>query len=217
MYQAFVEKCGVVPFNSFICQDRLNLLLFSQLCFSHYSEMFKDHTLGIQSIFHQTNSYIDTTIKKKWDQLAKKATQPPFIRKDGLIGQITIGNKQQPLCIPRSLAITILGHTNKCPHGAMCLVEEVEHHNLPLGIVVNRCIAIPKSRAVPIILVNTSKFNEWVRQPLLAAELYGMDYKQIKKIWQQWIGKGVKLKSGSNMYFPNQLASILMRWRLVLN
>ena len=94
-----------------------------------------------------------------------------FFRNDGLIGQVTIGNRQQHICIPRNSTITTLGCTNKLPPRTTCLVEQVEHHNLPLGIVVNWYMAIPKARAIPVMISNTNKYNLWVRQPLLAAEI----------------------------------------------
>ena len=64
------------------------------------------------------------------------------------------------------------GHTTKVHPKAVCLVEQAEHHNLPQGIVVIRCVATVKSRSVPVILINTNKQNVWLRQPLLATELY---------------------------------------------
>ena len=104
--------------------------------------------------------------------MTKKKARPSFIRKDGLIGQVTVGTKQQPICIPRSSTITIPGCTNKLPPRITCLVEPAEHHNLPLGIMINRCVAIPKARPIPVILINTNRYNVWIRQPLLAAELF---------------------------------------------
>ena len=76
------------------------------------------------------------------NQLAKKV-QPYFIMKDGLIGQVTIDTQLQPICIPSNSTIAILDHTNKLPPRITCLVEQAEHHNLPLGIVINQSIAIP--------------------------------------------------------------------------
>ena len=71
----------------------------------------------------------------------------------------------------------------------------MDHHNLPLSIVVNRCIAIPKSRAIPIILVNTNVFNVWVWQSLLTAELHDADYDQIKhKAKIDWEGDKMKMR-----------------------
>ena len=51
-------------------------------------------------------------------------------------------------------------------------MEQVEHHNLLLAIVDNWCMAIPKARTISIIIINTNKYNVWVRHPLLAAKLY---------------------------------------------
>ena len=72
------------------------------------------------------------------------------------------------------------GHTTKVHPKAVCLVEQAEHHNLPQGIVVNRCVATVKSRSVAVILINTTKQNVWLRQPLLATELYTAEYHPIE-------------------------------------
>ena len=76
--------------------------------------------------------------------------------------------------------ITVLGHTTKVHPKAVCLVEQAEHHNLPQGIVVNRCVATVKSRSVLVILINTTKQNVWLWQPLLAAELYTVEYHPVE-------------------------------------
>ena len=62
--------------------------------------------------------------------------------------------------------------TNKIPPKITCLVKQAQHHNLPLGIVINRCVATTKARSVPVILINTTKQNVWIWQPLLATELF---------------------------------------------
>ena len=106
-YQAFVEKYGLDVFKSFTCPKGGNPLLFSQLCLFHYAETLEDHTMGVQSICH--HSGIDNNWKLT--HLAKIKAQPPFNRKNGFKGQVTVGNKKEPICIPRSLAITTLAHT----------------------------------------------------------------------------------------------------------
>ena len=108
-----------------------------------------------------------------------KKDQLNFRRKDGARGQVTIGSKQNPVCVSSNLAITVLGWTNKISPKITCLVEQAQHHNLPPGIVINRCVATTKARSVPVILVNTNRLNVWIQQPLLAAELFSAD--QIEK------------------------------------
>ena len=76
--------------------------------------------------------------------------------------------------------ITVPGHTTKVHPKAVCLVEQAEHHNLPQGIVVNRCVDTVKSRSMPVILINTTKQNVWLLQPLLAAELYTAEYHPVE-------------------------------------
>ena len=74
----------------------------------------------------------------------------------------------------------MLGWTNKISPKITCIVEQAQHHNLPPGIVINRCVATTKARSVPVILVNTNRQNVWIQQPLSAAELFSAD--QIKEI-----------------------------------
>ena len=95
-----------------------------------------------------------TCLKKKTDYVLKG--------RNGAIGQVTIGSKQDPVCIPDNSALTVLGQTNKNPSKLTCLVEQAQHHNLCPGIVINRCLATTKARSVPVILVNTSRQNVWI-------------------------------------------------------
>ena len=98
-----------------------------------------------------------------------------FRRNNGAIGQITIGSKQNPVCVPGNSAITVLGQTSKISPRITCLVEQAQHHNLPPGIVINSCVATTKARSMPVILVSTNRQNVWIWQPLLAAELFSTD------------------------------------------
>ena len=91
----------------------------------------------------------------KTDDLSKNKTVLNFRRKDGAIGQVTIGSKQNPVCVPSNSVITVPGQTNKISPKITCLVEQAQHHNLPPGIVINMCVATTKARIVPVILVNT--------------------------------------------------------------
>ena len=109
-----------------------------------------------------------------------KTGQQNFKEKKGAIGQVTFGSNKSHVCVPRNSIITVLGQTNKTPLQITCLVEQAEHHNLSLGIVINRCVATTKARSVPVILINTSKQNVWIWQPFFGTELFTMD--QIDKI-----------------------------------
>ena len=72
------------------------------------------------------------------------------------------------------------GHTNKLPPRITCLVEQAEHHNLLLGTVTNQCMAIPKARTMPVIIINTNRYNGWVRHPLSAAEINNTECNEIE-------------------------------------
>ena len=64
-----------------------------------------------------------------------------------------LDQRKKPVCITRKF-ITVLGYTSKIPSIITFLVEQAEYHNLPLSIILNRCVATVKARAVPIILLN---------------------------------------------------------------
>ena len=72
--------------------------------------------------------------------------QQNFRGKDEAKGQITICSKQNPVCVPNNLAITMSGQTNNIPSKITCLVEQAQHHNLPLGTVINKCVATTRAR-----------------------------------------------------------------------
>ena len=134
-----------------VWQELIHSYFLSSVC----TTMLRSQKGVIMECSLFTTRQIKDDISLKLAHLAKKF-QPPFIRKDGLIGQVTIGTKQQSICIPGNSTITILGCTNKLPPKVTCLVEKAEHHNLLLGIVINWCIAIPKARTIPIIIINTN-------------------------------------------------------------
>ena len=48
-YNAFVEKYGASGFDSFVCLEGVNPLLFSQLCVYHHSNTNKSSVLGVSS------------------------------------------------------------------------------------------------------------------------------------------------------------------------
>ena len=70
-YQVFVGKYAGEIFNCFEFLGEVNPLLFSQLCLYYYAEIFKEHNLGVHSIYHQTSSGIQSTSSKS-AHLAKK-------------------------------------------------------------------------------------------------------------------------------------------------
>ena len=73
-------------------------------------------------------------------------------------------------------------------------MEQAEHHNLPLGIVINWCMAMLKARTIPVIIINPNKYNVWFRQTLLTAELYDVEYNEIEyRPTMDWEGENIKI------------------------
>ena len=91
------------------------------------------------------------------------------------MGKVIVGGKQEALCILGNSTITVPGTTKRSLHGVTCLVEHASNSNVPFGIVVNRCLAHPKVKSVPVILVDTNSENISIRQSLLAAGLFEVE------------------------------------------
>ena len=113
-YKVFTEKYGEEKFNSSECPVRVNPLLFSQLCLYHNAEISDDHDYRVQSICLFVSQFVIRQIRTlnlppaNWITWLKKV-QTSFIRKDGSIGQVTVGTKQEPFCISSNSSITFLG------------------------------------------------------------------------------------------------------------
>ena len=69
-YDMFVQKYGTMGFDSFICPEGINPLLFSQLCIFHHSNIRKKNTLGATSEVMSQN--IQSNRSPKTDDLSKK-------------------------------------------------------------------------------------------------------------------------------------------------
>ena len=71
-YDVFIKKYGTTGFDSFICPEGVNPLLFSQLCIYHHSNVWKNNTLGSTSEVMSQN--IEISKSPKTDGLSKKKT-----------------------------------------------------------------------------------------------------------------------------------------------
>ena len=95
--------------------------------------------------------------------------------KDELVSTAMIGTDHQPICVPGNATITIPGKISKINNKSSYMLETAAHANLPSGIVVNCSYDTPKSDRMSVILVNITSRNIWIRQPLLAADIYEVE------------------------------------------
>ena len=102
----FIQKYRTIGFDSFKCPERVDPLLFSQLCVFHFSDVQKNQTLGTTSrVMSQQITHIKSP---KTDDLSKKKTKR-ILRENGAIGQVNIGLKKNPVCVPSNSVITVPG------------------------------------------------------------------------------------------------------------
>ena len=53
-------------------------------------------------------------------------------------------------------------------------------------------MAIPKARTIPMIIINTNRYNVWVRQPLLAAKLFDVECNETEyRATMDWEGNNI--------------------------
>ena len=71
-YNVFVQKYGTTGFDSFMCPEGVNPLLFSQLCIFYYSKIWKNNILGATSEVMSQN--IENSKSPKTDDLSKTKT-----------------------------------------------------------------------------------------------------------------------------------------------
>ena len=88
------------------------------------------------------------------------------------VGTVQICMDKEPICIPGNAMLTLPGNTSRIEKGQSYIVEQAVYHNLPNSLMVNSLCETPKARRVPVILINTTDQNIWVRQPLLDTELF---------------------------------------------
>ena len=69
-YDMFIKKYGTTGFDSFICPEGVNPLLFSQLNIYHHSNVWKTNTLGATSEVMSQNIRVSKPLKI--DDLSKK-------------------------------------------------------------------------------------------------------------------------------------------------
>ena len=184
--EEFVKQHSISAIQSFTKPAKVHPLVFAQFCVYYYAELEKLKMASDQSNTSPSNlstagvsaGLADPATKSKTPQNFsnfKKKSKETYL--EGFMGTVTVGDKHRPLCIPANSSLTVQGHTSKLPYHAQCMAEQAECSNLPLGLVINCTLVKPsKSRLIPMILINTNSYNVWIRQPLLAAELYDVDY-----------------------------------------
>ena len=120
-----------------------------------------------------TEEYVcSERVEVKSKEMFTKSRKKSPLNGEGLMGKVKVGQNYQPVCIPGNSPLTVNGITTKMPYKATCLVQQAEHSNLPIGVIVHNCYVKPNKNNVPVILINTNSYNVWIHQPLLAAELY---------------------------------------------
>ena len=88
-YNMFVEQYGASGFDSFVCPEGVNPLLFSQLCVFHHSNTDNNNELGVSS--NPVSQQTEQISSPKSDDLYIKKDQQNFDDVSRHIGQVMVG------------------------------------------------------------------------------------------------------------------------------
>ena len=189
--EEFVRLHSVQPLVNFDRPLSVHPLVFAELCMYYHAKVMEtqecDKQQGSQnfrgvsaetssnSATLQNNSVFEQSVSelKKNVQKTSREGKNKGLDESGFLGQVMVGSRHQPICIPANSSKVLVGRADKTAVSKDCLMEVAMCSNLPSGVVVNRDYVHPgRSKQVPVILMNTNGYNVWIRQPLLAAELY---------------------------------------------
>ena len=92
---------------------------------------------------------------------------------DGPVDTVQIGMDKEPICVPGNAMLTVPGNTSRIEKGSIIYsgASSAPQFTTWHQWWIAACVT-PKVRRVPVILINTTDQNIWVRQPLLATELF---------------------------------------------
>ena len=76
------------------------------------------------------------------------------------------------ICIPGNTILTVPGITSRLNTDQIYLIAQTKHQILQNGLVLNSCFSTPKARNIPVILINSTGQNIWVRKGLLTLEIF---------------------------------------------
>ena len=137
----------------------------------------KTKTETIATVNHQNPSTVKNNVKTATKLSRKKiqvkAKTPKLEQKKqcdkklntlgGYAGQVMVGDRRQPICIPAGTSKVVVGRTqDKLPKGSY-MVEATDDDNLPCRVSVNHTYVNPtKAKQVSVILLNTNLYNVWI-------------------------------------------------------
>ena len=183
-FQTFGEEC----LRLFECPLGISPLWFSTLCLHYYAHIPKKSGVGASSLYTDDPSNdqdSSNTSKKssgaedklnqnqKCDQNESNQTWNPKTQSSshkqkekklntlgGYAGQVIVGDKRQPICIPANTLKVVVGKMqDRLPRGSY-MVEATNDDNLPCEVSVNHTYISPtRSRQVSVILLNTNSYN----------------------------------------------------------
>ena len=81
----------------------------------------------------------------------------------------------QPICVPVNATITIPGKTSKDKNKKLYMLETAAHTNLPSVVIVKCSYDTPNAGTMSVVPDNTTSRDIWIRQPLLAADIYEVE------------------------------------------
>ena len=161
----FIKDYGETALELFECPAGLDPLFFSCIVLYYHSEKDRENSkVGGQDnvkkgvgAAHVASSHVEhddsdigpesykksNTSGSKSNFPNKKKVGPPKNDLGGFAGQVKIGDRRNPICLPANSSKTIVGKVPKVDKKQTYMVESTDDSNLPLGVSINNTLVVP--------------------------------------------------------------------------
>ena len=170
---AYYQMCATYGDSIFLecrCPQGISSILFAQCLIYHRQLQEKILSEGLR-LYDATQQLYQSEAKKKLSPSFKETVSDGS---DGKVGKVTLGDRRNPICVPAQSMLTVPGQC-VTRHKGPVFIEESTNCNLPKGLVVNSCYTRRHRTKVPVILINNTDQNIWIRDRYYAAEAYDVD------------------------------------------
>ena len=161
----FRKVYGSEAFETFHCPNGVHPLVFAQMCSFYHQGKLQAQTSATSNNNVSNVSVNNSPVNVQTLGITSKVNkQVPKANSASALGQVWVDNTWEAICIPANSVKILQGKTSKVTHKILCMIEPRATNNLPMGLVVNRTMVIPrKSKKVPVAVVNTNSYNVWIR------------------------------------------------------
>ena len=119
---------GFEPLEKFQCLNNIHPMVFTQFCSYYHQQKLWGQTesLSVSGNTNQVNvETLGISSKVREEDLNSEV--------NAVLGQVWVGDSEQPICIPANSACIVSGKSDRVAQQLTCMVEMRSQNNLPMG------------------------------------------------------------------------------------